>query len=121
MKMLAKRVDERPQGSSEVKQALKAIGSALDDRVTPPPAEGLEAFTDLGFVGRESELAALRAAADAAISGRGSIVAVAGEPGIGKTRLVSEAASYADLRGRRSFGGAVWTTPAPRPTGPGCR
>jgi class 3 adenylate cyclase/RecA/RadA recombinase len=105
LEMLAKRADKRPQGSPEVKQALQAIGSALDERpASPAAAEGLEALTDLGFVGRESELAALRAAADAAISGRGSIVAVAGEPGIGKTRLVSEAAAYAELRGAK----VVW-------------
>jgi len=39
-------------------------------------------------VGRQSELDALRAALEAARGGRGSLVCVAGEPGIGKTTLV---------------------------------
>jgi len=37
------------------------------------------------IVGRDRELAALRSAAESARGGRGSIVALAGEPGIGKT------------------------------------
>ena len=41
-------------------------------------------------VGRQSELDALRAALDAARGGRGSLVCVVGEPGIGKTTLVEE-------------------------------
>ena len=42
------------------------------------------------FVGREAELAALRAAAADAMAGRVQVVAVAGEPGVGKSRLVGE-------------------------------
>ena len=39
------------------------------------------------FVGRESELAQIAAALDAAAAGRGQLVMLAGEPGIGKTSL----------------------------------
>ena len=42
------------------------------------------------FVGRVNELADLASALDEAASGRGSLVLVTGEPGIGKTRLMSE-------------------------------
>ena len=45
------------------------------------------------FVGREEELAALRAAASRAREGAPTVVVVAGEPGIGKSRLVAEFAA----------------------------
>ncbi len=51
------------------------------------------------FIGRQSELAVLTAALDDALAGRGQIVMLAGEPGIGKTRLAQELASLAESLG----------------------
>ena len=42
------------------------------------------------LVGREQELAALSALLDGLLEGRGAIVSITGEPGIGKSRLVAE-------------------------------
>jgi tetratricopeptide (TPR) repeat protein len=47
------------------------------------------------FVGRVPEIGELRAALEEAASGRGSLVLVTGEPGIGKTRLMGELAQSA--------------------------
>ena len=47
----------------------------------------------------------LTSALDAAISGRGQIVMLAGEPGIGKTRLSQEFAAHAESSGARVFWG----------------
>ena len=56
---------------------------------------------DIGrvFIGRQRELAELKAALDRALSGQGQLVMLAGEPGIGKTRTIQELASYAENRG----------------------
>ena len=53
------------------------------------------------FVGREPELAELRSAADEALAGRGRLVLISGEPGIGKTRTAEELATYAQVRGAK--------------------
>ena len=57
------------------------------------------------FVGRESELRQLRVAFDEALSGQGSLVMVAGEPGIGKTALCEQLATYVAVRGGRTLVG----------------
>jgi DNA-binding CsgD family transcriptional regulator len=57
------------------------------------------------LVGRSRELAMLTAALDAARGGRGSLVFVVGEAGIGKSRLVHETVSLADEWGVRVMRG----------------
>ncbi len=57
------------------------------------------------LVGRGSELATLAAMLDRSMSGRGSVVALAGPPGIGKTRLAREAVRLA-----KSLGAEVFST-----------
>jgi tetratricopeptide (TPR) repeat protein len=51
------------------------------------------------FVGRGAELAELRAGLEGAIAGRGRLLLLAGEPGIGKSRLAEELAGEAAARG----------------------
>jgi tetratricopeptide (TPR) repeat protein len=60
------------------------------------------------FVGRERELAQLRAGLDDAIAGRGRLFLISGEPGIGKTRLAEEIANDAAARGLRVVWGRCW-------------
>lgn len=52
-----------------------------------------------GLVGRRRELHHLREALSAATAGRGSVVVLTGEPGIGKTRLARQVADDAAERG----------------------
>jgi class 3 adenylate cyclase/tetratricopeptide (TPR) repeat protein len=66
----------------------------------------VRAFMDrTPFVGRESERADLRRRLDEAVRGRGSLVLLGGEPGVGKTRLAMELAAEADERGVRVLTG----------------
>ena len=48
------------------------------------------------FTGRRSEISDLRAALEEARQGRGRLIMLVGEPGIGKTRTAQELARYAD-------------------------
>ena len=61
-----------------------------------------------GFVGRAVELAEVQAALDRATSGRGGLVLLRGEPGIGKSRLADELASTAQAQGARVLWGRCW-------------
>ncbi len=60
------------------------------------------------FVGRERELSELLAGVDDALEGRGRLFLVAGEPGIGKSRLTDELAAQARERGVRVLWGRCW-------------
>ena len=58
------------------------------------------------FVGRRQELGQLKAALEGALSGEGRLVALVGEPGIGKSRTALELATHARLRGAQ----VLWAT-----------
>src|SRR5215472_8436938 len=66
------------------------------------------ASRDAGPVGRDDLLARLRSAVDGAVAGRGLIVLLTGEAGIGKTTLLREAARYAEGTGARPAWGSGW-------------
>src|SRR5262249_17756332 len=72
------------EGALAEEPAAPPTASQLEHLVRPPAAGGLAWGR---FIGRAEEMAALRAAIDASLSGQPSLVMVAGEPGIGKTRL----------------------------------
>ncbi|HTX94785.1 MAG TPA: adenylate/guanylate cyclase domain-containing protein [Mycobacterium sp.] len=55
------------------------------------------------LVGRDWELATLTAMLERAMASRGTVVTVVGPPGIGKTRLTAEAASFAKILGVEVF------------------
>jgi predicted ATPase len=48
---------------------------------------------DTPLIGRDQEMARLRAALAETVSGQGRVVALTGEAGVGKTRLVAELAA----------------------------
>lgn len=57
------------------------------------------------LIGRQREMAVLDAALKDALSGQGRLVMLAGEPGIGKTRLAQELASHAEGQGAQVLWG----------------
>jgi class 3 adenylate cyclase/tetratricopeptide (TPR) repeat protein len=74
------------KGVSEPVEIFELTGAAaVRTRLQASRARG---FTR--FVGREPELDQIRQAAEQAKAGRGQVVAVVGEPGVGKSRLVHE-------------------------------
>ena len=58
----------------------------------------LDSLADGVFVGRQAEMGVLQAALEDALAGRGRLVLLAGEPGIGKTRTTREFVTHAEQR-----------------------
>jgi class 3 adenylate cyclase/tetratricopeptide (TPR) repeat protein len=81
----------RPLGALPVKGAEPVVAFELLDASPPRTRWHTRIARGLGrFVGRDDELEALLAALRQADEGRGQIVALVGEPGVGKSRLVWE-------------------------------
>ena len=91
-------------------EALEALANASAVSAAPAAASAnpLDRLASDVFVGRDREVAALRGAVDAVISGQGRIVLLVGEPGIGKTRTSEELATYAGLRGAQVLWGRCY-------------
>jgi hypothetical protein len=82
-------------------EAVTSVVPIGNDRIgSATPRAGIDLL-----VGRDEELATLRAAFDAAAEGWPTIVLVIGEAGIGKTRLADEAAAMARAAGMRVLRG----------------
>jgi DNA-binding SARP family transcriptional activator len=107
---------EPGRGLRDMERAILSHDPALEPPAAHPrppappaaPTDGIPALEVGPFVGREPELARLRAALDEALSGRGRLVVLAGEPGIGKTRTASELAREAAKRGARVLWGRCY-------------
>jgi class 3 adenylate cyclase/DNA-binding CsgD family transcriptional regulator len=83
-----------PVAGREAPPVRARLAEAAPRRLAAAALMPAEAF----FVGRQRELETLHGAFDEACAGRGRIVMLAGEPGIGKTRTAQELAVHAAAR-----------------------
>jgi transcriptional regulator with AAA-type ATPase domain len=89
-----------------VERALKAQTRRPGAPALPmEPAHSTGRLSTGVFVGRQPEMYELKASLDKALVGRGCLVTMVGEPGIGKTRTAEELASLARKLGVQVFWG----------------
>ena len=107
MRLLEKDPNKRPASATEVLEMLEAIEAGKAEELSTEQSKALaeNPLYRRVFVGREAELRQLQSAFDAATSGQGSLTMVVGEPGIGKTALCEQLATYVALRGGRALVG----------------
>jgi DNA-binding SARP family transcriptional activator len=97
-------VEPMPETIALRGQILRGSAIAREGNAAPETAA---ADAHLPFVGRSSELETLRGAWQRAARGRGEVVFLAGEAGIGKTRLAREVSLLAGAQGGRVLRGAT--------------
>jgi class 3 adenylate cyclase len=111
LRCLAKDPDERPESAAalpEATQAIMATAATVAQQAVQAEANPLDRLAGGVFVGREKEMDELRAGLEDALSGRGRLLMLVGEPGIGKTRTSEEFATYAGLRNTQVLWGRCY-------------
>jgi eukaryotic-like serine/threonine-protein kinase len=89
-RLLAKSPDERYQSMAEVRADFLQLTASP---AAAPVDDGIP------LIGREQEFAELKRSVEEALAGRGSLVMIGGEPGIGKTHLTAAILEEAKRRG----------------------
>ncbi len=82
------------KGKTEPVQAFRVLNAKAD----PGQLRGIEGL-DAPLIGREEQMATLRAAVDDLRQGTGQVFSVMGEPGLGKSRLTAELRKALDTEG----------------------
>jgi len=103
LQLMHKDPADRPASAKEVQDRLSAP-EVLD--VTAMPAEQLSVLDRIvrgRLVGREQELKQARQMWQQTMAGQGQLLLVSGEPGVGKTRLMREIVTQAEVSGGQAF------------------
>ncbi len=117
LKLLQRDPFKRFQSAAELLATLEAVWQDRDsDPVEtteisvykPLGVERLEHLLPQRFVGRQKEMATLGAKLDELQAGRGDMLFLAGEAGIGKSRMIEELQVSIHLRGMRSVVGTCF-------------
>ncbi|MGH9368142.1 MAG: ABC transporter substrate-binding protein [Thermoanaerobaculia bacterium] len=103
LRCLEKDPSRRPQKAGQLAEALRRHKSSLASdefrmSVVLSPSRMIQRPAASAFIGREKEFAELQRRLNAAIAGECQFAVVAGEPGIGKTRLLEELKNLASAR-----------------------
>jgi predicted ATPase/predicted Ser/Thr protein kinase len=103
LELMSKDRRDRPSSAQDVLQKLEAI------ELGGKESEHVEEFSLLDrivrgrMVGREREISQARQLWQNAKSGEGQLLLISGEPGIGKTRIMREIATQAEVSGGRVY------------------
>jgi tetratricopeptide (TPR) repeat protein len=115
VRLMSKIPEDRPASANEVLQTLERLTSSEADVEVTAELSLLDTVVRGRMVGRGGELTALREHWMQAGQGRGGMVLISGEPGIGKTRLANELIAYVRLHGGLVLQGGCYEYEAATP------
>lgn len=116
LRLLAKRPEDRFSGAVEARAALADVLLTAQSGDSDSPSPMLISQLARGrLVGRRAELDRLKGLWTETLGGRGQMVVVSGEPGVGKSRLAQEMLVHARLSGARILRGGSYEFEATTP------
>lgn len=107
VQLLSKDPVDRPASAAEVRRLLEKP-SILEETPIVEELSLLNRIVRGRLVGREREVNEARELWNKAISGEGQTLLISGEPGIGKTRLMREVATHAEVSGGQALVGECY-------------
>jgi tetratricopeptide (TPR) repeat protein len=119
LRLLAKDPKKRHQTAKELIETLNSTVTMPPEGVSPRVSNKLAGPELVGriarspLVGRDHDLARVKELVDQTITGRGAVVLLTGPLGVGKTRLIEEASTYARLRGMTVVTGKAYESAPP--------
>ncbi|MCP4536608.1 MAG: protein kinase [Chloroflexi bacterium] len=108
VQLLSKDPADRPSSAAEVLRTLEQPNFLEKDSAPIKELSLLDRIVRGRLVGRERELAEGRALWKKAVAGESQMLLVSGEPGIGKSRLVRELVTQAEVSGGRALVGVSY-------------
>ncbi|HKE84606.1 MAG TPA: protein kinase [Vicinamibacterales bacterium] len=108
-RLLAKDPAARPQSFSDVRMSLRACVAEAPPSQTPvAPVFVDQSVGGTRLIGRDAERAQLRHRISQAMSGRGSLIVLRGDAGVGKTRLAEDMLTAARTLGCQTLVGRCY-------------
>ncbi len=108
VQLLNKNPTDRPNSAAEVLQTLEQPGFLEKDNASAKELSVLDRIVRGRLVGRERELAEGRVLWKKTTTGESQMLLISGEPGIGKTRLVRELVTQAEVSGGQALVGVSY-------------
>jgi ABC-type oligopeptide transport system substrate-binding subunit/serine/threonine protein kinase len=108
VQLLNKQPEDRPESAEAVRASLEDIFVVAPSPKSPAPIPELNRLVRGRMIGREEEFAQAVAPWQQAASAQGQFLLISGEPGIGKTRMVRELSTYAEISGGKVLTGLCY-------------
>lgn len=108
VQLLSKRPEDRPSSARDVHDCLDRILLVGSD---PQPLAAIPQLNRLvrgRMIGREEEFGEAISLWQKTTAGQGQFLLISGEPGIGKTRMVRELSTYAEISGGKTLVGLCY-------------
>ena len=115
---LAKEAERRYPSTKALCEALAEVTAVPPSRIALPQPAARRTTYRTPLIGRETETRQLRSSLSRAGEGAGSLVTLAGEPDVGKTRLSTDLIDHARPEGFLSLVGHCYEGEGTRPFGP---
>jgi tetratricopeptide (TPR) repeat protein/predicted Ser/Thr protein kinase len=106
--LLSKEPHDRPKSAAEVSNLLDEAMLVKIDETSTQELYVLDRIVRGRFVGRQREFAEARTLWRKALCRQGQALLISGEPGIGKTRLMHEVVTYAEVSGGTALVGECY-------------